>query len=420
MTTREQITLPENKNLSRYDDSSDLILAIRFSKLGKNFEIAKELLEKYERINKIDENGVTLLINILLFDTEYVNSDLIKIIIERGSHVNKLFNPIISMLDQFTSGYPIKSLNEVKDFVKKQAINYVPLTMAASNKDIVKLLLEKGANIDQQDTYGDTLLIKTVANNDCEIVKLALEYKANVNLLDNDGRSALFYATSRGKTEYVKLLLDAGANINSEKCCPFTKAISDYIDGFFTDRVVNVFFEKGAKIEMLKNNGIDILKNAIYNNNHNVCELLVNNGVDVNKEINGISALNYAIKNSMNDSLLIVIKYMIEKGGKVDKVHSLKITNINNKKLIKIFEINENELLIKAVKSKNINMIKLLLKEGNGNDDILMEIIRMNDLDLLKLYCDNYKTKLARNDILNALIDDTINCDILDFIYGKF
>ena len=47
-----------------------------------------------------------------------------------------------------------------------------------------------------------------------EIVKLLLEHGADINLPDNYGHTALMMASLEGNTEIVRLLLDQGADVN--------------------------------------------------------------------------------------------------------------------------------------------------------------------------------------------------------------
>lgn len=427
MTSRDQITFPENEKKSEYDDKSDLMVAIKFSKLGKNFDIAKELLEKYDDINKIDDEGKTLLIKTLFSSNEHLNKDIIKLIIEKGSHVSKLVNPFISLSDKIEkeTTYPISLLTKIKETINKYT-DFLPLTISIDRNDFetAKLLLEKGANVNELNRHGDTLLIKSVFNSDrIEFTKLALEYKADTNITDNIEKSALYYAVDFRKTEHIKLLLDAGANINSTKNSPFKKAIERSLESKDYSTILKMFFEKGAKVDMLENNGIKSLKDALFLKNFDVYNLLIDNGVDFNKEDNGISALMYAFSKSNYDDLLNVIKCMLEKNGKqsgIDKELALKITDKNNKELIKILKVNQNSLLLKAIKAKNINMITLLLKEKINIDENFIEIIKLNDLEVLKLCCENIKTELKCYDILDKLVNDKINSDILDYIYKKF
>ena len=421
MSIRNQITLPENTTSK---NSSDLMLAITFSKLGNNYDLSKLLLENYGNINKIDKDGKTLLINVLLLNNEYINNDIIKLIIDKGAYINKIPNPFLKMISELEDSVDAVIIEKFKkntDIIS----SFTPLILATkkNNIEIVKYLLGKGANIDEQDDNGDTFLIAAVENTYFEIFKLAIESNANLDLLDKSGRSALYYAARSKNMEYAKILFNKGIKIDNESKS-FKIAVANDIN---ENRIVmsQLFFEKGATIKMLDSDGLENLRDAIKMENCDMCTLLINNGIDVNRAVSYSynSVLMYTFNISKNDNLLKVIKLMILKGGIVNKEKALKKIDPSNKELIKMLNSKQscdNELLLKAVNSKNINMIKLLLKKGTIDNDTFIEIIRLNDMDLLKFCCDTVKIELKYNDILNKLVNNDIKYDILNFIYENF
>ncbi|PSH03394.1 MAG: hypothetical protein CXZ00_12605 [Acidobacteria bacterium] len=104
-----------------------------------------------------------------------------------------------------------------------------PLQCAATygQTEIVKLLLERGANLEIKDNEGrgDAALAIAVKNHNIDVTKLLLAKGADVNASDRGGETALFYAVdtsyvpgwSNEKTiEMVKLLLNAGADVDAE------------------------------------------------------------------------------------------------------------------------------------------------------------------------------------------------------------
>ncbi|RYP03043.1 hypothetical protein DL764_005422 [Monosporascus ibericus] len=94
------------------------------------------------------------------------------------------------------------------------------LLVAAAGEDeaIIRLVLDKGANIDSKDgKYGRTLLSLAAANGHEAVVKLLLDNGANTESKDGKyGRTLLSLAAANGCEAVVKLLLDKGANIESK------------------------------------------------------------------------------------------------------------------------------------------------------------------------------------------------------------
>ena len=82
----------------------------------------------------------------------------------------------------------------------------VPLDSAASRGDeaIVRLLLDKGAEVNRKSKSGVTSLHRTSSTN---IARLLLERGAEVNAQDEQGRSPLFGAAERDQRDLLQLLL---------------------------------------------------------------------------------------------------------------------------------------------------------------------------------------------------------------------
>jgi ankyrin repeat protein len=94
------------------------------------------------------------------------------------------------------------------------AIRRPALTLASYNghMDIVKLLVEKGADIDMVSGNGeDTALIMAVKLKEAEIATYLVESGANVNIEDAEGKTALNYAQETGQAGIVSLLESKGA-----------------------------------------------------------------------------------------------------------------------------------------------------------------------------------------------------------------
>lgn len=84
---------------------------------------------------------------------------------------------------------------------------------------VVAFLLEKGANINDteiRDTIDQTPIIVAAQGGCTEIVKMLLQAGANIEHRNDQGENALISAAQEGHKEIVKMLLDAGANINQE------------------------------------------------------------------------------------------------------------------------------------------------------------------------------------------------------------
>lgn len=90
------------------------------------------------------------------------------------------------------------------------------LMFAAFNAqtDIVKMLIDAGADVNQQDAGGTSpLMFAASAPNGSAAVVLLLDAGAEINMIDsNEHFTALMWAAAEGQAENVKLLLERGAD----------------------------------------------------------------------------------------------------------------------------------------------------------------------------------------------------------------
>ena len=103
----------------------------------------------------------------------------------------------------------IQRLFEKWEFVDIQEKNgWTPL-MYARSKEIAKLFIENGANLDLQKRDGETALMIASRHSYKETVQLLLDNGANPDIQDNDGDTALSIAKFFGHTNIAQLLEQA-------------------------------------------------------------------------------------------------------------------------------------------------------------------------------------------------------------------
>ncbi len=108
-------------------------------------------------------------------------------------------------------------LDQWADIEQQDQYWYTPLLRAANwaSKEMVELLLQHGANVNYVSSAGSALMMVNWIYTG--VVKLLLDYGANVNLQDDQGNTALMeYAPSFNKETpiVIKMLLDHGADVH--------------------------------------------------------------------------------------------------------------------------------------------------------------------------------------------------------------
>ncbi len=91
----------------------------------------------------------------------------------------------------------------------------IPLLLiaaASGHTDVVRLLLEKGADIHATNNFGHTSLMWAAMDGHTDTVRLLLDWGADMNHRDKWRDTALIKAAWKGHVDIVKLLLRRGAN----------------------------------------------------------------------------------------------------------------------------------------------------------------------------------------------------------------
>jgi ankyrin repeat protein len=87
----------------------------------------------------------------------------------------------------------------------------------SGNVEIIRRLLEAGADVDAADADGLTALNSaTDAVDNIDVLTRLISAGAKVNTADNEGVTPLMRAAARGKPDFVAALIKAGADVNAK------------------------------------------------------------------------------------------------------------------------------------------------------------------------------------------------------------
>ena len=236
-----------------------------------------------------------------------------------AASAGKLENQLIDAVQQGNAPAVRVLLAEGAD-VNANRSGWPALMYAAGNgkTNIVKLLLDKGANIEAKNIYGSTALIIAAYNGHADVVTLLLAKGANIEAKDNDGNTALAnVALSFGREDVnmVKLLLEKGANIDAKNKNGETALMLAAMEG--RAAVVKLLLDKGTDVNTKDNNRNTALMWAASPSAGyaEIVKLLLDKGADVEAKNNtGETALILAIMSGRAG----VFRALFERGARCD------------------------------------------------------------------------------------------------------
>jgi ankyrin repeat protein len=224
--------------------------------------------EEVDLDKKDDFGGQTLLV----YAARGGHEDLVKLLLNAGADIEAKTNSGITAL----------------------------MEAAESNEEkVVELLLDRGADIHAKDNDGSTALMIVAVQQGCkEMVELLLDRGADIHAKDNDGSTALMMVAARqGCKEMVELLLDRGADIHAEKEDGST-ALIVAAARWDCKETVELLLDRGADIHAKNKYGSTALTvAAAFWYCKEQVELLLDRGADVHAKNNdGSTALMLAEK----------------------------------------------------------------------------------------------------------------------------
>jgi len=156
-------------------------------------------------------------------------------------------------------------------------------------KDIASLLLEHGADVDIGSTggsnYGTTALMASANLGDLDMIKLLLGHGAQIEQADRTGRTALIVAAMAGWVDAAKLLLERHAKLEATDQEGGTAFMMAAKVGQL--EIVKFLLKSGARIAATNGFGFTALHEAADRGHVQVVEFLLNSGMKVDPRSDG-------------------------------------------------------------------------------------------------------------------------------------
>ncbi|RYE13070.1 MAG: ankyrin repeat domain-containing protein, partial [Rickettsiales bacterium] len=294
---------------------------------------------------------------------------------------------------------------------------HTAIIMPNYNIEIIKTLLDHGANIESGDIQGFVPIHHAVKKNIDEITKLIIASGANINAETSQGFTALHIATQNTETNSLKLLLDNNADIKATYHIGQT-ALHD-ASQIGNIGAVQVLLDYNASVNSQNDQGFTPLHSAAHGGYINVVELLIKHGADINiKNKYGLTALHVIAHNQIiNEDHIKLARLLID--NKID---------------INAQDTEGAAAICKAAINNHIKLVKLLAENGADIKNLYLMIPNQNEtyIERLEKQYPNIKRTLqdhqhtrqiANSDVdiltnkINILYDaplETVNLENLD------
>ena len=267
------------------------------------------------------------------------------------------------------------------------------LIQATNNRDLNKitlLLYAGGFNVDSKDTSSYTSLMNITSshnrNNKSEIVKLLLEAGANPNEQDNEGITSLNYEVRHRNVEIVRMLLDYGARINDNELYGLT-IINNVIKHNLVD-IIKLLIPKITNktyINKLLIYAMDYNHNINPDERKDLVKLLLDYGANPNVDFDHFYSSSTLLIRASAHGWVKIIKLLLDYGADINAIDGYGSTalmsginenNPNKFNTVKILLDYGADMNVTALSRHNIPYTALKLAQIKGYDDIAKLFIK--------------------------------------------
>jgi ankyrin repeat protein len=284
---------------------------------------------------------------------------------------------------EFLSQFPMQfeSWYQVSFFLRSTRVDYtsgvtgVHAAAFLGLCDVLRLLLDRGAEIETKATDNSTALHDAAQNGCLEVVRLLLNRGAEIEAKTTDNCTALHYAAQKGHLEVVELLLNRGAEIEAKTTDNSTALHYTAQNGHL--EIVELLLDREAEIKAKTTNNWTALHYAALYGNLEIIRLLLNRGAEIEvKDTDNWTALHFATQNEH----LEVIGLLLDQGAVIEAKATGNWTALHHAAVYGSLEV--VKLLLKqraeieakdtynwtalhcAARNGHLEIVKLLLDQG--------------------------------------------------------
>jgi len=234
------------------------------------------------------------------------HKDVAELLVVRGANINA---------ENATGETPLHYASrgghkDIAELLIERGATISTIHLAAFMGDLakVKAFLQRGININTQDSHGRTPLHYAAT---ADVAGFLISNGADIHAEDKEGETPLHTAAGAGCKDVVELLITKGVDVDAKKSgyTPLSWAIwRDHKD------VIRSLITHGADVNFVATDDWPFLHYAVWNDDKDLVEFLVNSGAKLDaKDEWDWTVLHYAAEQGYKD----IVEYLVSKGADV-------------------------------------------------------------------------------------------------------
>lgn len=326
------------------------------------FRMVDHLLKK-----KADPNLVTFHnVSALIFAAQNNHKDIVELLLQQNNLINidqkdcRQYTALFSVLgvifrnkihknDKYQNGMEIikKLLEHGANPNAADDQGSTALLFAAQEEcfDLVKLLLTYGADPNISNSYDDTPFMHAINKGNVDIVQLLINFNANINKANKKGKAPLLVAVKKNDISLVKKLLSRNANsLLKDDEDKTALMLSVEVEDLDIMKLVLNYEAKNKDKDAVNRNKLYALNLAVDLDCQEKIKLLLQSGIPLKVLANGVTPLFNA---SFYEDLEL-IKMLIDHGFPVNAQD----------------HVNQETALMLAASENRLDTVKVLLEAG--------------------------------------------------------
>ena len=290
---------------------------------AKDIDKIKSLIQSGTPVNGRDKSGETPLVIAAKTD----RNDIVRTLLEGGADVNLrngndetplMHAALNSQIDNVQTLLDAKA--DPNAAVSKSGTTPLMKVLESyygdedSHQTIVDMLIKAGADVNQKDKDGETVLHKAASKDQHAVLKTLIDAKADVKARNKNDATPLMVACSFSRVYNIQPLLKAGADVNAVAGRSKTTAMMNAIDSYHGNadthqEIVDMLIKGGADVNQKDHDGNTALHKVARKDQSPVLQILIDAKADVNaRNKEEETPLMVACVHSMVENVKVLLK----------------------------------------------------------------------------------------------------------------